>query len=494
FLLEGTWIGILNQFLQMADYDPFISNNAHNLWWLVGWGYGLQIRDMEPFIGPLSYRVTAALTLLTVFLFALWRLWRQRGDEPASLEIAAYIGLALFMLMTVVHENHVFAVLPLLSLILWRDRRVVALYVAITTVNLINLALADTGVFVVLQRHGLHYWLTALTLANAVGYLAIFLWWTASVAGLTARDPRWRVAGVGATAAAAAAVFLASPQLVSPSYRPSPGVTASDAVWNNQIRLLDYRIVEQRVNAGEVAHVTFTWQAMTDIDAHYMLFVHALDQQNRLAGQMDGPPTRNAYPTRVWRAGDVIHDQRAIPIARDAFGVYRLEIGFYPLTDYQRLRVVTEGRTDDRLVLGAIVAPPRGHAPPSTTPILFGETIRLFPPPALAPARAGQIVEVPLTFTTARPVSADYTVFVQVLDDAGRVLAQHDSQPADARFPTSVWSPSDVVPHTARIALPAAVPAGAYRVIAGLYYLPTGERLRAERSDYAEIGRLPVVP
>lgn len=492
FLLAGTADGIIQQMLAMADYDPFISNNAHNLWWLVGWGYAWQIRDTEPFLGPFSYRLTAIGVLAAFFIFTLWRAWRTR-DEAQTLEIAAYLGLVLFMVMTVVHETHAYTVLPLLSLIWWRERALRWLYLALSTIFFINLVLHDSGIYRQLQEFGLHYRHLSLTLVNAVAYSAIFSWWTLRIGGL--RLAGRPLAAGGATAALAGlVVFATSPQLVSASYDPAQIGQPSGAVFGEQIRLVGYRIKPERVRPGEVIHFSFTWQPLRDLDEHYMLFVHLLNLDLEKGGQRDGPPTRNVYPTRYWRAGEAIHDERSVQVAASARpGVYRVEIGFYPVTDFQRLPVRTpDGQTDTRLVLGHVVV----SGPPPTSPAIaldrpLGETIRLAgvttrPAPTDGAIRLGSATRLSLDLVweaTGTPAT-DYTVFVQLLDDRGQVAAQHDGQPQGGRFPTSAWRRGDQIGET--VTLGVSHP-GSYRLIVGMYDLATGQRLRAGGTDFIEL-------
>ena len=74
----------------------------------------------------------------------------------------------------------------------------------------------------------------------------------------------------------------------------------------------------------------------------------------------------------------------------------------------------------------------------------------------------------------------DYTVFVQLLDPSGRLVAQSDCQPADGRSPTSSWEPGDKTIDEHLLALDKTLPPGRYTLIAGMYHLPTLKRLPLE--------------
>jgi hypothetical protein len=71
----------------------------------------------------------------------------------------------------------------------------------------------------------------------------------------------------------------------------------------------------------------------------------------------------------------------------------------------------------------------------------------------------------------------DYTVFVHVLDASGQTIAGWDAMPRENAFPTTTWPVRRTVddPHT--VPLPGDMPPGEYRVVVGMYYHPSGERL-----------------
>ncbi len=72
---------------------------------------------------------------------------------------------------------------------------------------------------------------------------------------------------------------------------------------------------------------------------------------------------------------------------------------------------------------------------------------------------------------------ADYTTFVHLRDHGGATVAQYDGQPLAGIYPTSRWQPDEVVIDPINLALPANLPAGQYKLFAGLYQLDTLERL-----------------
>jgi hypothetical protein len=93
---------------------PFTSCNAHNLWWILGaWR-----PSGEPWLGSLSARDVGYILFgifLTVVLVRTWSVALRREVSLAEgCGLAAAVGTGFFMLSTHLHENHLFAVLPLL--------------------------------------------------------------------------------------------------------------------------------------------------------------------------------------------------------------------------------------------------------------------------------------------------------------------------------------------------------------------------------------------
>ncbi|MCB0152045.1 MAG: hypothetical protein KDE01_30870, partial [Caldilineaceae bacterium] len=88
----------------------------------------------------------------------------------------------------------------------------------------------------------------------------------------------------------------------------------------------------------------------------------------------------------------------------------------------------------------------------------------------------------------------DSSVFVQLLDAAGTNVAQWDGSPYDAvsKLPASNWPAGWRGEHAVALPVPAEVPAGDYRVIAGMYDWQTGARLPVDDGDSVEIGRVEI--
>lgn len=89
----------------------------------------------------------------------------------------------------------------------------------------------------------------------------------------------------------------------------------------------------------------------------------------------------------------------------------------------------------------------------------------------------GQIVRLELLWQAAEPVQERYKVFVHLLGPEGQVVAQRDSEPVDGTRPTTSWQRGEPIADRYGLWLPADLPAGDYRLVAGLYHAETGDRV-----------------
>ncbi|HET7375769.1 MAG TPA: hypothetical protein VFK30_03615, partial [Anaerolineae bacterium] len=118
--------------------------------------------------------------------------------------------------------------------------------------------------------------------------------------------------------------------------------------------------------------------------------------------------------------------------------------------------------------------------PAQLSGVRFGDYITLdgstLSTPVLA---AGDILQLDLFWHTDAPLSSRYKVFVHVLDQNGKIIAQTDREPGGGLVPTSIWQPGQTVIDRYGVLIPTAAPAGIYSIEIGLYGFD-GERLKIE--------------
>ncbi len=129
------------------------------------------------------------------------------------------------------------------------------------------------------------------------------------------------------------------------------------AQFGDSIQLLGYDLDTSEAQAGDEINLTIYWQALTTPIDNYTVFNQLLGSDGQIWGQFDSPPTGDAWLTRTWLPGEIVIDQRTIPIDASApAGEYSLAIGLYSAGDGTRLPVVVDGRSqsNDQLNLATI--------------------------------------------------------------------------------------------------------------------------------------------
>jgi len=141
FLQSGHLPDALRSLVTQVDAMPYISVNAHNLWWLVGLGAPWTSAYARP-LGLFSWSAMSLLLFGVLYMAVLVLLWRSR--EPRSLyAAAATVSFGFFVLSTHMHENHLFAVLPLLVLAGAESRPARTALCVLTVAMLANMVLHD---------------------------------------------------------------------------------------------------------------------------------------------------------------------------------------------------------------------------------------------------------------------------------------------------------------------------------------------------------------
>lgn len=109
-------------------------------------------------------------------------------------------------------------------------------------------------------------------------------------------------------------------------------------------------------------------------------------------------------------------------------------------------------------------------------------------------AQTGDTLQVGLNWRASEVPEANYTVFIQLLDDSSQVRLQRDRWPGDGLVPTASLAAGQVL--TDNLALPLDVPPGQYRLIAGMYRNDVAglPRLTGPDGDYVLLGEIDVAP
>ncbi|MDD3828695.1 MAG: hypothetical protein PHY79_22245, partial [Anaerolineae bacterium] len=154
---------------------------------------------------------------------------------------------------------------------------------------------------------------------------------------------------------------------------------------------------------------------------------------------------------------------------------YRRELGLYGPGEVES-PLLADGQ--ERVALAAIDVGPTAPVPPAQALEVDFEEVRLL---GYDLACEGEVpgCRLALHWQAAEPLDRDYTAFVHMVDGHGNIVDQDDAPPGGLFLPTTAWLPGQTVISEHALALPAGAPAGDYGLVAGLYHLPTDQRLQA---------------
>ncbi len=286
-------------------------------------------------------------------------------------------------------------------------------------------------------------------------------------------DLGWRLVGYNARYTQVAPPpgtesYLMAPGRPAITSAPTPR-TRTNIVLADAVAVRGYDL-PQLARPGETLTFRVHWEPLRGVNAPITFFAHLLDYSgNQTLAGFD----HNGFPPELWHGGERVTSSFPLAIRSETPpGAYWVEFGAYTSGGRRLLNQVDE----EQDLLGPVIVTPEAVA--SEAPVgRLEQGVGLLSP---AVRRSGDGLDVDLRWLPSRRLEREYSVFVHVLDAAGKLVAQADGPPAGGRWPTLHWLPNVPVEDSRHVALPAGLPTGTYQVTAGLYQLQTGERLPAE--------------
>ncbi len=280
-----------------------------------------------------------------------------------------------------------------------------------------------------------------------------------------------------------------------------------DITYGDKMKLTGYEVNKETLKPGEELKLSLYWQALSEMDKDYSIFIHLLGWDGQLLGRRDVYPGRGSYPTSQWKAGDIIRDEYTIPILPEAITPSRcqIEAGLYDFITKERLSPFDREMSylSVPIIAQVKVVPlePVEFHPQSKLEANFGNKIALLgydlDESLLHP---GETLHLVLYWQAKGEMREDYTVFTHLLDEENRIHVQRDGQPLGGNYPTSLWTPGERLRDEYELIVSPEVPAGEYRLEVGMYLLSTGERLPVldkegrMRDDRIVLEKVQVVP
>ena len=265
-----------------------------------------------------------------------------------------------------------------------------------------------------------------------------------------------------------------------PQAKQLPDETSGDlqtaVIYSDQLALLETAV--DLLTLNEEGQLSLTWQALQDIDADYTIAAQLLVPRDREWQKIDEQysyPGLGLNPTSGWRQGEVYQDTWSLKANGDLVGPTLAQLLIHVQQDGRNLPSTRAGQLlDPPIVLSVPVRPqePLTMGSPLAEPVNFGGLIELA---GVETEPEGDDLQVTLWWHALGEPDKDYTVFLHLLDDQDKLLAQDDSIPAGGDSPTAIWQEGDVIRDQHHIT----DAAQAKTLLVGLYDPPTGDRLAA---------------
>ncbi len=289
----------------------------------------------------------------------------------------------------------------------------------------------------------------------------------------------------------AAAVFalIVPVASIAPAYAPPPALAAlpadAEAVYARfgDVALIGYQTQDRRYQAGDVVPITVYWQVIDDTAQDLSLYLHAVGGAETVVGRVDSFPGAGSLRTTTWTPGAIYADSYAIPLDEvddPAPAQLRIQVGWWNFANGDVISPVSatgDALTSVMLDAGAVAPPVVRQSLPDTDSASaeFGGLIALRGYHLDGDALA-------LAWDALASPPEDYTVFVQVVNDAGEIVGQGDAPP---EMPTHYWRAGDQFVTEHAITYGAPLPAGKYRVLVGWYRPDDFSRLATASPDNA---------
>lgn len=242
---------------------------------------------------------------------------------------------------------------------------------------------------------------------------------------------------------------------------------ALDVPLGDQVTLLSYDLSADVLRPGDEAGLTLYWRQQRRLTRRPRLVITLLDPASGRALPQTTSWLPHDYPLEFWELDWYARDVHRLVVPADA------PPGRYLLT----LALLDEASGDAiggpvTLTALKVSLPPQDARPEQPLDATLDGKIALIG----YDLTAGDPLRLTLYWRCLAVPDDDYTVFVHLLDVHDAIVAQDDGQPRSGTYPTSIWTPGEIVPD--EYVLPVTdLPPGNYRLAVGLYRLATRERL-----------------
>jgi 4-amino-4-deoxy-L-arabinose transferase-like glycosyltransferase len=274
------------------------------------------------------------------------------------------------------------------------------------------------------------------------------------------------------------------------AYLPEPvaaalpaGATSVKAHWPGVMRLHGAQL-PGTLQAGQEWWPTLYLEGDGAPPVQYSLMFELREPGGRVWAQMAEPPGGAIFPPASWPAGEMV--ALPLPLSVPAGlppGAYELTLRLME-TESGHVIPLSSGGSDTPLGEVEVMAAPcsalytEPALPWRTRGFRGGLQLQSAEIPA-AEYLPGHAVGANLLWCAGQALPADYQALLQLVDGAGKMVAEHLNPLSRADYPPAAWQPDTLAGGRADVGVPASAPPGRYRLRLSLVDPQTGEPLRA---------------
>jgi hypothetical protein len=286
--------------------------------------------------------------------------------------------------------------------------------------------------------------------------------------------------------------------LIYPAFKPSEVSSSPSAsllptseihlTFLNSLKLTEGQVYPQndtpttrpQATQGDTVMIKARWQVLAPMDKNYSVAAVLLAPDGSVLAHRETYPGLGLRPTRYLNPGDTFVDTYPLKLAIDVPEpmVGRAAVNLFDFDSETRAGFPALDTNGNEVtpIVGQIKIVPQtwpDYQPAHLVQVNFDNAIVLAGYD-LAPDTSA----LTLYWKSLAPISEDYVVFIHLLDANGNVIAQADAPPTRNAYPTSWWSPGEVIADTHT--LPFQPNTTTFRL--GLYQLASGQRLTIAES------------
>lgn len=268
----------------------------------------------------------------------------------------------------------------------------------------------------------------------------------------------------------------------------TPEYVPLDAKFDG-LNLAGYRWDSLNIEPGKPLGLTLFWERVGPVPLDPRVFVEIVDSKGERITRADKFPTDGISVAR-YPLGQIIPDRYLVAIENElAPGGYTPIVGLFDVLNGERWNVKVNGAVRDQVELRPLRAPPEQVSIPADAHQVSaqwenGITLEAYTVDTNT-LTAGDTSEWTLYWETTQPVTVNLTVFVQLVDAKGTIIAQADHDPMQGAYPTALWQVGENVPDSFTLAAPPELPGGGYTLNIGWYDRATNQRVKLQAPQSA---------